>query len=100
MRGKDGDPGVMETECAVVINERREEEGSNCGWKDEGGVGMSPQWILYSTFCFTDVKICRATFTATTETFRFISAQKCSRFSLSESFRKKSQIPLQVSVKR
>lgn len=37
MRGKDGDPGVMETECAVVINERREEEGSKCGWKDEGG---------------------------------------------------------------
>lgn len=27
----------METECAVVINERREEEGSKCGWKDEGG---------------------------------------------------------------
>lgn len=45
MRGKDGDPGVMETECAVVINERREEEGSKCGWKDEGGAGMSPQWI-------------------------------------------------------
>lgn len=45
MRGKAGDPGVMETECAVVINEgreggedgrtEREEEGSNCGWKDE-----------------------------------------------------------------
>lgn len=43
--------------------------------------GFEPTMDLrvYSTFSFTDVKICRATFTEMTETFRFISAQKCCR---------------------
>lgn len=37
-------PGLWKQSVLLLLM-RGWREGSKCGWKDEGGAGMSPQWI-------------------------------------------------------